>query len=297
VTHGPGRHDETGHDQTGHDQTGHDQTGHDQTGHDQTGKVSFDHVYVAGDPRPYFRTLRRYGYVIPDLARPHFAGLVDEYRAARGVAVPTVLDVGCSYGVNAALLRCDVTLAGLYDRYGAGDGPRDVLVAADRELVAAGSGAAPVRVVGLDASAPALTYAVDAGFLDDGVVADLESGELTERQRRQLAGADLVVSTGCIGYVTEKTLLRIVDAAGERLPWMAHVCLRMFPFETIAGHLDDLGYETVAVGEPMRQRRFASEREQELVLERLAELGVADAGESGGWLYARLYVSRPVGEG
>ena len=270
--------------------------GHDETGHDETGKVSFDHIYVADDPRPYFRTLRRYGYVIPELARPHFARLVEEYRETRGVAVPTVLDVGCSYGVNAALLRCDVTLAALYDRYGAGDEPRDALVAADRELVAA-TRTARVRVVGLDASAAALAYAVDAGFLDDGVVADLESGELTARQRAQLAGADLVVSTGCIGYVTEKTLLRIVDAAGGRLPWMAHVCLRMFPFDTIAGHLDDLGYETVAVGEPLRQRRFASEREQELVLERLAELGVADAGESGGWLYARLYVSRPVGEG
>jgi len=264
--------------------------------HDETGKVSFDHVYAADDPRPYFRTLRRYDYVVPALARPHFARLVEEYRAARGVAVPTVLDVGCSYGVNAALLRCDVTLAALYDRYGAGDEPRDALVAADRELVAA-TRTARVRVVGLDASAAALAYAVDAGFLDDGVVADLESGELTARQRAQLAGADLVVSTGCIGYVTEKTLLRIVDAAGGRLPWMAHVCLRMFPFDTIAGHLDDLGYETVAVGEPLRQRRFASEREQELVLERLAELGVADAGESGGWLYARLHVSRPAGEG
>jgi carnitine O-acetyltransferase len=266
--------------------------------HDETGKVSFDHIYAADDPRPYFRTLRRYGYVVPALARPHFARLVDEYRATRGVAVPTVLDVGCSYGVNAALLRCDVTLDELYDRYGAAAGgePRDALVAADRELVAARAREADVRLVGLDTSAPALAYAVDAGFLDDAVAADLEAGELTDRQREQLAGVGLVVSTGCIGYVTEKTLLRVVDAAGGRLPWMAHFCLRMFPYDTIAGQLEDLGYETVAVGEPLRQRRFASEREQELVLERLAELGIAEDGESGGWLYARLHVSRPAGE-
>ena len=268
---------------------------HDPGHHDETGKVSFDHIYAADDPRPYFRTLRRFGYAIPELARPHFARLVAEYREARGVAVPTVLDVGCSYGVNAALLRCDVTLEDLYDRYGdaAGDRPRDALVAADRELVATRARAERVRVVGLDTSAAALGYAVDAGFLDDGVTADLESGELTDRQREQLAGVDLVISTGCIGYVTEKTLLRIVEAAGGRRPWMAHFCLRMFPFDTIAGHLEDLGYETVAVGEPLRQRRFASAREQELVLARLAELGVAADGEAGGWLYARLHISRP----
>jgi carnitine O-acetyltransferase len=272
---------------------------HDPGPHDETGKVSFDSIYAADDPRPYFRTLRRFDYGIPELARPHFARLVDEYRAARGVAVPTVLDVGCSYGVNGALLRCDVTLDELYDRYGAAAGgrPRDELVAADRRLVTTRARDAAVRVVGLDTSAAALAYAVDAGFLDDGVVADLEAGELTERQRQRLEGVGLVVSTGCIGYVTEKTLLRIVDAAGEPRPWMAHFCLRMFPFAAIAGQLEDLGYETTVVGDPVRQRRFASEREQELVLERLAELGVPEAGEADGWLYARLHVSRPGREG
>lgn len=268
---------------------------HDPGPHDETGKASFDSIYTADDPRPYFRTLRRYDYRIPELARPHFARLLEEYRAARGVAVPTVLDVGCSYGVNAALLRCDVTLGQLYDRYGTADGSRDDLVAADRELVTASRGAA-VRVVGLDTSEPALAYAADAGFLDDGVAADLESGELTEAQRRQLAGVGLVVSTGCIGYVTEKTLLRVVDAVGEPRPWMAHFSLRMFPYDTIAGHLDDLGYETTVVDGSFRQRRFVSEREQQLVLRRLAELGIEEDGEASGWLYARLHVSRPARE-
>jgi SAM-dependent methyltransferase len=265
--------------------------------HDDTGKVSFDDVYVADDPRPYFRTLRHHDYDIPATARPHFAGLVADLRAARG-GVPTVLDVGCSYGVNAALLRCDVTLAELYERYGdaAGDAPRDVLLAADRALVRNRPSGTAARILGLDTSAPALGYARDAGFLDGGVVADLESGELTDAQRRVLRDVGLVVSCGCIGYVTEKTLLRVVDAVAGPPPWMAHYCLRMFPFDTIAGHLDDLGYSTTVVGEPVRQRRFASPRERELVLARLAELGVDDAGESGGWLYARLHVSVPRGE-
>jgi hypothetical protein len=110
--------------------------------------------------------------------------------------------------------------------------------------------------------------------------------------------SDLVVSTGCIGYVTEKTLLRILEAAGERQPWMAHFCLRMFPYDTIAGPLADLGYETYRVDEYFRQRRFASAREQALVLQRLEELGIPAGGlEADGWFYAQLYVSVPKNEG
>ena len=45
--------------------------------------------------------------------------LIAEYRAVHGVSTPKVLDLGCSYGVNAALLRCDTTMAQLYQRYGA----------------------------------------------------------------------------------------------------------------------------------------------------------------------------------
>ena len=55
-------------------------------------------------PRPtrarYFGTLRELDYHMPQLAKPYFAKLIDGARHA-----PTVLDVGCSYGVNAALYR------------------------------------------------------------------------------------------------------------------------------------------------------------------------------------------------
>jgi carnitine O-acetyltransferase len=264
--------------------------------HDETGKVSFDDIYDRPDPRLYFRTLRDFGYGIPQAARPHFARLVDESRGARDVAMPTVLDVGCSYGVNAVLLRRGVSLDDLYARYAGATGGRHELLAGDRTLAGDGE-RVTARFVGLDTSAPALGYAMSAGFLDDAVAADLEADEPTEAQREQLAGTDVVISTGCIGYVTEKTLLRVLDAA-RRPPWMAHYCLRMFPYREIAGQLDDLGYVTAAEGPPVRQRRFVSAREQELVLERLAALGIeGDSFEGQGWLYAQLYVSRPAGEG
>jgi SAM-dependent methyltransferase len=258
---------------------------------DETGKASFDHIYTEPDPRPYFGTLRRFDYCIPQEAAPWFAGLVARHPAPR----PTVLDIGCSYGINAALLNGGVSMADLYGRYAAAAGAsRAELAAADRALVAAGP--APARFVGLDASGPALAYAVDAGLLAAAVHADLEEGEPTEEQAAILGSADLIVSTGCFGYVTDKTLGRVLDACGDRQPWMAHFVLRMFSFAPVAENLAELGYETVQIERPFRQRRFATAEERSQVLDALVAAGVDPGGlESDGWLYANLHVSRPRG--
>lgn len=259
---------------------------------DATGKVSLDHIYSQPDPRAYFSALRELEYRIPQLAKPYFTDLIDQYRETRRMPLPQVLDVGCSYGINAALLRCEVSMDDLYRRYTeADDQPRATVLARDRELV---SGArARARFVGLDISQPAVHYAREAGFLDDAVLADLERDELTPLQRETLASTDVMISTGCLGYVTGTTIGKVV-AACARPPWMAHFVLRMFPFDPIAQTLAEAGYHTVRLDRTFRQRRFASAEEQEQVLDTLASVGVDPSGlETDGWFHAQLYVSRP----
>ncbi|XRQ04380.1 class I SAM-dependent methyltransferase [Actinomadura welshii] len=264
---------------------------------DTTGKISLDHIYTRPDPRAYFSTLRELDYNIPELAKPHFLRLIAEWRDAHPGASPTVLDIGCSYGINAALVKHGLTMAELYDRYsgrGAHRHTRATLLAGDRELVRSAEHGEDVRFLGLDASEPALSYALEAGFLDGAVHADLENGDPTDEQRAQLARTDLVISTGCLGYVTERTISRIVAADPARRPWMAHFVLRMFPFDPIAETLSAAGYDTVLAGGLFKQRRFATPQERSSVLDRLAGLGVDPAGlETGGWFYARLHISKP----
>ncbi|MBT2400045.1 class I SAM-dependent methyltransferase [Streptomyces sp. ISL-100] len=261
---------------------------------DATGKVSLDHIYTQPDPRTYFSVLRPLGYCVPQLAKPYFTKLIKEYGESQQVAEPKVLDIGCSYGINAALLKYDATMDELYARYSDG-GDRQALLARDRELSRSRRPVRGIRIVGLDTSSSALSYALEAGFLDDAVNADLEENEPTPQQRAQFAGTDLVISTGCLGYVTERTLTRVVRAQGGRLPWMAHFVLRMFPFDPVEHALGGLGYRTVRVEEVFKQRRFASPEEQSLVLDRLAAAGVDARGlEAEGWLYAQLYLSRPT---
>lgn len=272
---------------------------------DATGKVTLDHIYNHPDPREYFRTLRQLDYCVPQQAKPYFAKLIEEYCEKQGVPVPKVLDIGCSYGINAALLKYDVTMDALYARYcdeHLGDpGSRaeetpQALLARDRKLAQAHQPVRPLRVTGLDTSGSALAYALEAGFLDDVVHADLERTDPTDRQQEQFAGTDLVISTGCIGYVTERTLTRIVRSMGGHRPWMAHFVLRMFPFDPVERALAELGYSTARVDGVFRQRRFASEQEQARMLETMRQAGVDPEGlEAEGWLYAQLYVSRPAG--
>ncbi|MEU6132840.1 class I SAM-dependent methyltransferase [Saccharopolyspora sp. NPDC047091] len=263
---------------------------------DATGKITLDHIYTQPDPRDFARTLRPLDYRIPQLAKPYFAKFLDEYRATRRVPVPTVVDVGSSYGVNAALLRADATLDEFYARY-TGDADqldRERLLARDRDWLRARGDRCEARFIGLDTAGPALDYALAAGYLDAAVHADFESREPDARQRDVLRGADLVISTGCLGYVGERTLHRVVDAAGPRRPWMAHFVLRMFPFDAIAAGLAELGYRTTRVDGVFEQRRFANPQEQQQMLATLTAAGVDPTGlEADGRLYAELHLSRP----
>ncbi|GAB3655721.1 class I SAM-dependent methyltransferase [Actinocorallia lasiicapitis] len=257
---------------------------------DRTGKVSLDHIYDRPDPRAYFRTLRTFGYNVPQNAKPHFSALIAEYGETTGRRLPRVLDIGCSYGINAALLNHDTTMDDLYTRYDGAPTTRGSLLEADRRR---SRHATPVaRFTGLDVSEPALAYAVQAGLLSEAVHADLEACEPTDAQTAILARTDLVISTGCLGYVGEKSIARLLTAFGDRRPWMAHFVLRMFPFDPIGALLADAGYRTSRSTATFRQRRFATAEERDQVLDRLAPLG-PDLPESDGWLHAELFVSVP----
>ena len=97
-------------------------------------KANFDDIYDQPDPRAYFRTLAPLDYQIPQQARP----VIERVHAAAG-ADRTILDVCCSYGINAALLRFDVDIADLAARYtdaGLDDRPAAERVRADRSYFA-----------------------------------------------------------------------------------------------------------------------------------------------------------------
>lgn len=257
-------------------------------------KANFDDIYNQPDPRSYYRTLGALDYEIPAHGATVFDLLLDEMGGRKG---RTVLDVCCGYSANAALLNHDIDLADLYEHYGSLENAADGDVAEiDRQWFAEHSRADAVSVIGLDVAGNAVRYATSVGLLDQGVVADLESGGPDEPTARAFAAADLVAVTGGIGYVGEKTFRSVVEAGGEHPPWVAALSLRWVDFAPITEAFDDLGLVTERLeGYCVPQRRFAHAAEREAAVAGLRERGLDPAPELRlGAHCAELYVSRPA---
>lgn len=266
--------------------------------YDDFGKMSLDHIYDRSTPRAYFSTLRKLDYRVPDLAKPIFQRLLNARRQATGENAAKIVDVGCSYGINAALLKHDMSLDDLYRLYD-DEAPRDDggLLARDQELFAR-SADPDLSVVGLDVAKQAVAYAVDAGMMDAGVSANLEKHEPSEQDMLVLENADMVISTGCVGYVTNRSLEHLIESSLDQNVWMANFVLRMFDYEPVEEMMAGFDYVTEKLpGRLFPQRRFVSEQEKEKVLDNLNDRGLSPNGlESEGWYMAELHVSRPAGE-
>lgn len=264
--------------------------------YDHTGKLNLDHVYNKPDPRGYFSTLSKLDYCVPEVAKPFFKRLLEAKRAANGEAAAKIVDVGCSYGVNAALLKHDMSLDDLYRLY-SDEAPADqaTMLERDRALFSDSADEA-LSIVGLDVAQNAVAYAVDAGILDAGIAADLERREPSTAELRVVENADLIISTGCVGYVTNSSLEPLVEAGRDA--WMANFVLRMFDYEPVEDMMARHGYVTERLeGTLFPQRRFVSEAEHLQVLDNLRERGLSPADtERDGWYLAELHVSRPAGQ-
>ena len=264
-------------------------------------KANMDHIYDQPDPRAYFRELRKLDYVIPGLAKPIFQKLISHLRRRANDTV-RVLDMGCSYGINAALLKHDLSMRELYEHWGNRallEATPEEVVAHDRRFFGNLDEPADIEVIGLDLAESAITFAEEAGLLDEGLVVNLETDPLPASAKEDLASVDLVMSTGCVGYVTEKSFDRLLPAVTQgQAPWMGNFVLRLFPFDAIEETLSDWGYVTEKLeGRTFVQRHFTSADEQEQVLEQLCEHGIDPTGqETEGNLLAEFYVSRPANE-
>lgn len=239
-------------------------------------------------------TLAQLDYRIPQEAKGAFRQILAARRRVCGADSAKVIDVGCSYGVNAALLKYDLSIEELSGHYEeAAELSRAELVARDVAYFEEAADPA-LEVVGIDAAEEAIRYALEAGILDGAITTNLEAMVPTPQDAELIAGADLVISTGCYGYVSDRTFEHILDHCEGSQPWMAHTVLRMFDFGEAEQLLEARGYVTEKLAGVVPQRRFASREERHNTLDNLAAAGIDAAGlEEQGWYFAELFVSRP----
>lgn len=260
------------------------------------GKTSFDEIYDNPDPRSYFRTLDPLDYQIPHHANKVFRTLLDR-RGHTGA----VVDLCCSYGINATLLNHDLTLRELYARYGspatAALSPTELL-ASDRAFFDRSKRRSGVaHTVGIDAAANAVAYAVDAGTLDEGFAENLELAEPSTALRAAVADTQLITVTGGVGYIGANTFERLLGCMPEPA-WVAAFVLRTVPYQAVAEGLARFGLVTEKITtKTFVQRKFSDAEEQRHAFEDLAYLGTSpDGKETTGFYHTELYVSRPAAD-
>ncbi|GAB4521202.1 MAG: class I SAM-dependent methyltransferase [Amphiplicatus sp.] len=257
-------------------------------------KAKFDEIYNAPDPRAYYTTLAALDYRIPTEARPVFQRLIRSLDKAR----PKVVDVGCSYGVNAAMIRHDLAFDDLARRYAApamqAASTAEVILE-DARLFADLPRSLDAVFVGVDVANEAAGYAKSVGLIEEAIVENLEIEPLYDPA--PLADADLLITTGAVGYVTDETFAKLIDAAKGPPPMVAAFVLRQFPFDDIAARLEDYGLVARKLeGRYFPQRRFRDAAEAEAAVEAVCALGLDPAGlEAEGRYYAELYFAAPGG--
>lgn len=259
-------------------------------------KAIFDDIYITGDPRSYFSVLGSLDYMIPDVAEPIIRQLIEARARLHGDA-STVLDIGSSYGINAAIHRFPVNFASLRQRYARREMMEldtDEMIRLDRHFYASWPEIGTGRFIGLDISEPAIRYAGAVGLHDAGVAADLESGPLSASDASIIAPANVLLSTGAVGYVTARTYGKLLDAVTAQ-PWVISFVLRMFPYDDFAALFAERGMVTEKLGgSAFVQRRFQDEQEFERTLAAMNARGIDTAGfEADGLFVAELHVSRP----
>ncbi len=261
-------------------------------------KANFAAIYDQPDPGAYFSTLGQLEYVIPQHGADVFAQIL-KIRAADNEYLPKILDVCCSYGVVATLLKTDLEMGDLYAHYreaAAKSLSAEQLVAADQRLLVEHYRPGAPHVVGLDVARKAVDYAVATGALDAGIVENLELDDPSARLTELLFDVDLITTTGGVGYVTHRTFERIVEVASGSA-WVAAFCLRTYDYGPIAETLSSHGLRTERVPRTFPQRRFTGPAEKEWAVCEVRSRGVDPTGkEEDGFYHAELYLSRPAGE-
>lgn len=266
-------------------------------------KSCFEDIYEAPTPHAYFNEMQRLGYEIGEQAKPFFKAAAELLHRQLGPGrTVRLLDLGCSYGVGAALSKSDFSFSDLAEFFSerASKG-YDECVEETRELLSAAQTQPWLECAGADASREAIRFATKAGLIEAGIARNLEEGDrLDSDDTAILKQSNLLTSTGAIGYVGEKTLTPFLELLGKGLnlshgPYAVVTILRMFDPRPIAHTFAESGYGFVRVpGTRLRQRAFDGDREFEETLELLQARGVKTEGwETEGYLYADLFAAAP----
>lgn len=240
--------------------------------------------------------MKNLGYRIPDQTKPLYQHLAE--RMSNYLRRPLrILDLGSSYGINSALMNYELVMGELDDFFVNHGSPSinetqnffDELPNKNPKF----------EFYLVDTSSPALEFAKKSGLCQDSFCVNMEKENISPQFAQTLNKIDLIISTGCIGYVGWKSFEKLFDFiekySRSPLPVFAFTVLRIFPMDEIENIFEKNNFKLVKtkVG-PLRQRRFYSDDEMKKSVDLLNKRGIDTSGlEEKGYYFADFYVGGP----
>jgi hypothetical protein len=261
-------------------------------------KLNLNQVYNLRDPEPYYQAINQYEYDLPERAKPYFQKIINTYRQYESLHSLKILDIGCSYGINAALLKFNKSITEIYQHY---TNPLRLQQSEisrrhlDSKWLHESSFDEGLQFIGLDSAEKAVNYATESQLIQSGFSTNLEKFPLLKQDYTNLQNINLLISTGCIGYITKVTFDKILSALRnlDQL-WGAVFVLKMFDLSGIKKTFAKYNLALVETGVTVKQRKFSSVEEKESMINFLEKQGLSaeDEKESDNF-FAQLFLILP----
>lgn len=256
-------------------------------------KKDFSDIYTKKYPAPYLEEMNHVEYRIPDQTKPLYKHLTERLGNHLKRSI-NILDLGSSYGINSALLNYELIMSELNDFF-IQQNPRPSIKEVQDFFDELPGKNPNLKFYLVDTSSPALEFAEKAGLCEGSFCVNMEKEPLPSEFKLTLSNIDLIISTGCIGYIGWKSFEKMFESIDDQnsSTIFAFTVLRMFHMDEIEKVFKKNNFELIKtkIG-PLKQRQFYNEEEMKKTVDLLGRRNVDTHGlEDTGYYFADFYVA------
>ena len=263
-------------------------------------KTNFTDIYTQDSPYEYLKEMNRLEYSIADSTKPLYNSIIEQLEETLSRPI-NILDLGSSYGINSALMKYDLTMLELNNFFLTGTKPTKKEI---KQFYKECKNNDNMNFYQIDISKEALKFSQEMNLCKKGMNVNLESEKLNLRE--SLPKIDIVIATGCVGYIGYKAFLNLLKIIKNRqsnsdetkteytAPIFAFSVLRMFDMDNIEKAFETYNYSIVKSDiKPIIQRRFSDIKEKEETISMLHGMGInTKEYEDDGNFYADFYIAK-----
>ena len=263
-------------------------------------KTNFTNIYTQDSPYEYLKEMDRLEYSISDFTKPLYNTIIKQLKKTLSRSI-NILDLGSSYGINSALMKYDLTMLELNNFFLTGTKPTKKETVQFYEEC---KNNINMNFYQIDISKEALKFSQDMNLCERGMNVDLETKKLNLLE--SLPKMDIVIATGCVGYIGYKAFLNLLKIIKNRElnskksknehinPIFAFSVLRMFDINDIKEVFERYDYSLVKSDiKPIHQRNFSDDKEKKQTISILHKMEVdTKKYEDEGNFYADFYIAK-----